>query len=228
MPCSRFAPGFGAVLALLFAPQLALAGPIEWSYSAHIRTTTGLGVLNLGTERLYSNPPTGDAEPMHDDYVFTAPVGDRTVSGRFPEYEGQPNDSIRLLSVGGGWRVDPVASAPASDPTFLVTFTLTDLASGQSGTIEYVGRAGVATDGNYPPLVLFSADMTPETTELKLGRNRYRVTAIGGLPDEIEEPAVVGVSVAATADTPEPGTLALGGVGFALTGLLRVRRRLPR
>jgi hypothetical protein len=211
---------------LLLGPPLATAGPIEWSYSAHVRTTTDLGLLNLGSERLWSDPSgNGTGELIPGDYVFTAPLGDRTMTGRFPAYPGQPNQPIRLLSVGQGWQTHLAESAPASDPTFLVTFTLTDLASGQSGTIEYVGRGGVATDGLYPPRVLFSGSMGPNETTLVLGRNRYWVRAIGGLPEELEDPASVGVLVEATANTPEPATLALGGIGFALLGLRRIRRR---
>ena len=215
-----------AALALAIAPNLATAGPIGWSYTAHVRTTTGLGVLNMGTHSLYHfpSPTSTGGDPVYGDYVISAPLPERRMSDSFRVQPGQVIDEIRLFGVGHGYSVDPVATAPASDAGFLLSFTLTDQASGQSGTIEFRGSVGASTNDQYTPQVLFSGGMGPDVTELQLGGNRYRVTAIGGMPDEIQEPARMGVNVMATANTPEPATLAMAGLGLAAVGLSRLRR----
>ncbi len=215
-----------ATLTALLLAGPAAAGPIEWDYTAHVRTSTGLGVLNLGTFRLLSDPSgNGTAEPVAGDYTITAPLPEATVSGTYPAYPGQPNDEVRLFSVGDGWRVYPAEAAPVSDPRFHLTFVLTDRASGQSGTVEFDGTAGVSTGNEFPPSVLFSASMGPPVTDLRLGGNLYRVTVVGGMPVDIEAPAVVGVKVEAGPAAPEPGSLALAGLGLGAAGLVRPFRR---
>jgi hypothetical protein len=215
-----------AVLALAFLPGFAAAGPIGWSYTVEYRTATGLGVLNLGTTQVgfdRSDDPAGKV--VFKDYTITAPLPAGTASVSYPLYEGQPNDRILLFSVGQGYSASPKATAPASDLNFVVTVNLTDLASGQSGAVEFTGRAGVAASGYFPPMVLFDTTVDGGPVELTLGGNRYRVTPIGGLPDEYEEPARVGMWIDVTATTPEPGTLVLVGIGLGAAGLARARRR---
>ena len=225
-------PSLGAVVALFVAAPLATAQPMTppgspsgWSYSAHVRTSIGSGVLDLGTHRLGTDPSgNGTVDPVFGDYLITAPLPEATLTGTYPA--GTGNDPIRLFSVGQGYSVIPVeeASAAPRDSRFLLSFTLTDLASGRSGTLEFTGRVGVATSGEYPTRVLFSADLSPTIEQLTLGENRYRVTALGGLPDEIDEPASIGVRVETLATTPEPGTLALAGMGLGVVGVRRWRR----
>src|SRR5438552_15175389 len=114
---------FLATLTAFLLAGPADAGPIGWDYTAHVRTANGLGVLGLGTHRLLSDPSgKGTAEPVPGDYTVTAPLPEATVAGTYPVYPGQPNDEIRLLSVGDGWRVYPADAAPASDPRFHITF----------------------------------------------------------------------------------------------------------
>lgn len=217
---------FTLCIAFLAFPNLASAEPLpsEWSYTAHIRTSTGLGVLDLGTYSLW-NDPTGLGSGELGNYKITTPLSEANLSGSYQAYPGQSNGAIRLGYVGYPFSVDPVESAPAADPTFLLTFTLTDTASGESATLEFTGNAGAATDGQFPPLILFSADLYPmDAVEVTLGKNRYRVKGLGGLPDEIEEAAQFGVRVDATALTPEPATLVMAGFGIGAIGLIRARR----
>jgi len=60
----------------------------------------------------------------------------------------------------------------------------------RGGTIEFDGTASVSTGNEYPPSVLFTASMGPPVTDLWLGGNLYRVTVVGGMPVDIEAPAV--------------------------------------
>ena len=73
---------------------------------------------------------------------------------------------------------------------------------------------------------LFPVALSPGVHELTLGNNRYQVMTVGGMPDEIGEPAIMGVTVFATANTPEPATLAMAGLGLAAVGLSRLRHGL--
>jgi hypothetical protein len=217
----------GVVCGMLAVTTAASAGPIEWGYTAHVQTETGIGVLNMGTYRLGYDPSgRGTVEPVYGDYTITAPLAGTTRSGTYRDaVHGQFNDTIELASVGYGYSVNPAAVVPPSDPTFLLTFTLTDLASGESGMIRLTGRAGASTTDMYPTPVLFWAGLTPHEAELRLGKNLYHITAVDGLPEEMGEPANVGLRITATSSTPEPASLALAGFGLASAAGLRLRRR---
>jgi hypothetical protein len=221
---------FTTTLALLCSAPLVSAGPINWSYTATVRTETGTGNLYIGEANLQSLPP-GDPNgiPFGGEYVFYTPLAEFTVSG-----SGIDTDSFApfFLPRGDGGR--PVVHTitrdfdPPMDDKFLVTFTLKDEASGQTGTIDYAGTVRAAEgSGMYPGIFLFNLDMGPQRTELILGENKYAVESFGGLPDEIDEPAGARMRItpsAATVQTPEPTTLALAGLGLAAVGLTRRRR----
>ena len=76
------------------------------------------------------------------------------------------------------------------------------------------------------PAVVFNAFFNDPTRSLTLGRSRYEVTAVGGTTGEKDYPAMMGVEVMATANTPEPATLAMAGLGLAVVGLSRLRRSI--
>lgn len=212
-------------LGFLSMPGLASAEPlpIEWSYTAHMRTSTGLGVLDFGTHSLWSDPTGSGGGGEFNNYKITSPFPEMNLSGS-SSVSGEP---IHLGYIGYPYSVDPVESAPAADPGFLLTFTLTDTASGQSATLEFGGSGGASTSNEFPPSVLFVSAMGPQALEVQLGQNRYRVTSFGGVPDELGEPAQFGVRVEATALTPEPATFAMAGFGIAAIGLIRARRVKP-
>jgi hypothetical protein len=217
--------------ALLVAAPVASAGPIEWDYSAHVRTRTGTGVLNLGTFNLGVDPSgNGSAEPVFSDYTYLADFPERTLTGDFRSLTGGTND-FRLFTVPEfpAYPRAEIAPTGPTDSSFLVSLTLTDRASGQSGTVELEGSASVIAGPELNSPKLFSLTLGPATTELVLGGNGYRVRGIGGLPDELEEPASayigVDVTAAAAVQTPEPATLALAAVGLAAVGVRRGRKR---
>lgn len=213
--------------ALFAGISTASAGPIEWSYSAHVRTSAGTGVLKIGSYQLLYDPSgNGTSEPISGNYTLTVPFAERTIAGTSADATGVNSDTIAPFSVGHGYSLVPTANAPPSDTTFLVDLTITDSASGQSGTVSLTGSAGASTWETFPTPALFSLSMNPDQSDLVLGSNRYRVAALGGLPDELDEPAAASFRITATADTPEPGTLLLAAVGLSGVGFGWVRRRV--
>ena len=133
--------------ALTLAPSLATAGPIGWSYT--VRTTNGLGVLNMGTwQRQLFVDSSGNAtfQPVSYGYFITAPLPESRVSGESSLNSWPPSRAEQLFYagfVGSGYSIDPVATAPASDAAFRLSFTLTDKSSGQAATIDFDGHVGL-------------------------------------------------------------------------------------
>lgn len=210
-----------ALFALLLVPQLVSAGPIEWTYSARLRTAGGTELLDLGTVTLgHYSEGMGHGEWITDEYTLTLPQPEQTATGT-----GTGRQVFPIFSFGSGLRVHPVAEAPAADREFLLDFTLTDTASGASGTIAYTGTAGASVLNERDNLrPLFSAGVDQESAELMLGGRRYRITTERSLPGDIEESAQLWFTVDAVQETPEPGTLLLAAVGLGAVGVRRMRK----
>lgn len=103
------------------------------------------------------------------------------------------------------------------------TVTITDETSGASGTAwlytDYRWQYEIRPDGSLDPLYEGqTGGPWPQKTKLVLGGNTFMVGGPGG-------DFLVEVTPNPVAATPEPGTLALAGLGLATGGLVRVRRR---
>lgn len=198
-----FRPLLLSLLLPLFS-QAASAGPIEWSYK---------------TEVVYAQ----DYGPRFT--VALAPDGTVTATPGEADY-------VQLFTSTGVARPDPGDYLVRYD--FDVRVTLTDVASGESAALTFAG--------NYASMWMYQPD-TPadqwrweweastfgdawDTREVVLGANRYSVRAYGGGSGQFPfgEMGVQAAPLPVSA-TPEPGTLALAGIG--LTGAI-VRGRFVR
>jgi hypothetical protein len=135
---------------------------------------------------------------------------------------------------GGGFRVN---SAPTSNThftgTFLDTFTITDVASSQTGSITFDVNLGVTANSTQVIPGSTSVSISPAVSSITLGGNTFYVKFDNN--DEVTPPgsnlfgsySLQVQTLAPVGSVPEPGTVAmLVGLGISGTGLfLRNRRR---
>jgi hypothetical protein len=150
-----------------------------------------------------------------------------------------PNYYTVLSSVTmSGWATATPSPSGYSSALFNVVVNLTDLTSGQSGTMAFHGVAWTnwakQIDGD---LALTGAGIEAATsgaTSLILGTNRYIVTMgyVSAYPYEIANPSQavplnLNVQMSLTpVEAPEPGSIVLFAVGLSFSGFLfRARRR---
>jgi hypothetical protein len=208
-----------AALAILLAPQLVTAGPIGWGYSADITAGNNGQWVSFGVEYQNTrNPATG--EESSTPYQLLANIarvnwGPRSGSGTVRVGSFGPAD-IQPYPMDDPW-------ALARPGVFTLQFDLTDSASGQTRSLSYgvMGMShGYFTTGT--GVVSLIPDERSDT--FVLGGNRYTVRPVAR---ESESAAYLDldVEVGPAVANPEPGTLALAGLGLAAVGLVRVRRR---
>jgi hypothetical protein len=192
-----------AVLALLAAPQLAAAGPIEWSIRGAPDVDPPASLVFLGVYDAYGL----DGKPTPYYALAGLPEG----------MSGVGQDTMTGVRVG-------VLSKQAyqlfyipppgilTDNPFTWKVSVTDTASGETGVVSFPITATLAR-GN--------ADLTNSEVFLsgsgegafRLGRNEFAVRAWTS-ESETGLWVVANVGVAPAAATPEPGTLALAGLGL--------------
>jgi hypothetical protein len=233
---SRWAPGCGAVLALLLAPSLAPAEPIGWSYTVKLEGDDGGPYAHFGTATHYWYiPPTFPGEQGQEgqtDYqmianvrasseghLFGSAVGLAYVDGAGLYITSLGVGDVRAYDLGDEW-------ASGVSPTFWFRVRVTDDASAESRDLSYRasgGASGYFLTGHGAT----SVHIEDRTDTFTLGENRYTVRP-RVRSSESAEHVELDVEVGPAAATPEPGTLALAGVGLApLMGAFarRFRRR---
>lgn len=185
-----------------------LAGPIAWNYSTTISSTSDPSINQswvrdggsgaggswlLWVDYASQQQPTGESGS-----ASSIPLG-----AGFPRFHNAATDSPKTL-----------------DPNFRVTVALTDVASGQSGSVSFTGFF-TAPDNALDLIDPVSIHYTsPVERSIALGGNRYDVTF--RIPPNLGETFVADVGVSAT---PEPTTLCLVGAGVcAMFGLRRGTR----
>jgi hypothetical protein len=190
-----------ALALVLSAAGTASAGPIEWGYLAYIGPGGGEGRLRLGT--------------------IAGPGGDQEVAaslrGEDLEAPGFGSQRIRIASL---LDMDVTTDGPGPlyphRDQFTSDLTITDFASGESGQVSIFGTGKYFGDDllldRRVMLELLGGD--DGRRELTLGGNRYGIaySVVQGADDRI---STLVADVTVTSATPEPGTLALAGVGFA-------------
>lgn len=193
------------VVAVLLLAASAQAGPITWSYSSAFETVGGKwDPTNVITT----------LQNIHGQYV-----------SELLDANGGPKTGWQTVTVGtirpsysnGG---DPRADIPSS---YKFTLSLTDAASGETGTVVYTGGAGENADWvGEPPFQTpinrhaFVIGLQPESDEaLTLGGNEYRVTLTARSHADGNAYLDASVEVGETHETPEPGTLVLCGLALA-------------
>ncbi|WP_439620793.1 PEP-CTERM sorting domain-containing protein [Gemmata sp.] len=191
------------VVALVLAPRAASAGPIEWGYTADV---------------VY-------AQDYGSKFTVTLAPGD-TVSAEYGDTSYAP-----LFSSTGTSRPGP--GSYETSYSFDITVRLTDAASGQSAVLAFGGW--------YSAMWSYQADTDEldwdyeqsgfgdfwDGREVVLGTTRYVVRAYGGGSGQFPNGELaVRAELVPTTAAPEPGTLALAGIGLG-AALLRARRLKP-
>jgi hypothetical protein len=228
MSRSLRAPAVGAVLALLFVPQLASAGPIlGWGYAVKVAAEDGGPFAHFGIDtKDWFIPPSPSGDPSQEgktDYQMIAHIG-ASLSGQMTgSAVGQ--DVIHISSVGPA-ELTPYAMddawAAGVPRGFRITIRITDDSSSAFQDLSY------AAHGSSLGFFLTGTGVTNVTVEERtdtftLGGNEYTVhPSVRG--SESAEHIELSVEVKPVpAATPEPGTLALAGIG--LTAVVGLRRR---
>jgi hypothetical protein len=201
-----------ATLALLALPQFAAAGPIEWGYLASFDPDGG-GRLGLGRTVV---GPDGVLEIV------------ASLRGEDLEAPGFGSQRIRIGSL---LDIDVTTDDGFQMPSrqqFVSDLTITDFASGESGKVTVFGTGKyLGDDLLLDRRVMLELGAGSDRRELTLGGNRYDIaySIVQGEDDRIST-LVADVTVSPTAATPEPGTLALAGLGLCGLGLVRRLRRV--
>ncbi|QEL15776.1 PEP-CTERM sorting domain-containing protein [Limnoglobus roseus] len=217
---------FGMALALaVMTVPVASAGPIQWSYQStwapipEPNVTPGLeNIIDTGTtiHSTFASTPAGVAE--HGAWGWQTV----TVGSLVPNADTSP---VNYLA-----------------QRFQFNLSITDTASGQTGTVSLTGSAnetlGFAQrrspwgDLEDDPRFVNSRHLTSivlsELSEasLNLGGNEYRVEIVPEYgPDGVGRLDAV-VTVGDVNLTPEPSTLASVGLGLLTVAGVRVRRRI--
>jgi hypothetical protein len=179
-------------VALLALTQPAAGGPIGWGYHAEVTYAQD-----------YGSKFTVTLEP--DGTVTTLP-GEQSL--------------VRLFSSNGDPELGPGQTHVYYG--FTVDVTITDHASGESGTRTFTGGYLKLWGGEGgAAMIISSFGGDPDGEALELGGNRYTVRA-SSLGQWTFPTGEMVVQVDPTAATPEPGTLALAALGL---GVVVVRRR---
>jgi hypothetical protein len=184
---------------------------------------------------------SADPTPISFGYDFTTPQAVTGDAGNF--------GSVAFATTNGGTATGPsatltaasltaVSSAPNNNPdtfsgeTYNVTLALTDVASGKSGSLTFVGKLFGTLTGTSTNI---TTNFAAPTQTLTLGKDLYTVTVGPLVPpsqatttvigDLMATVAVQGGVVTQTQQSPEPSSLVLAGLGLAAAF---GRRRLGR
>ncbi|WP_439620791.1 PEP-CTERM sorting domain-containing protein [Gemmata sp.] len=190
------------VVALVLAPRAASAGPIEWGYTADV---------------VY-------AQDYGSKFTVTLAPGDTV----FAEYGDTSH--IPLFTSEGKPRPEP--GSYEAEYLFDINVRLTDAASGQSAVLTFAGgysSVWMYQPGDDPNIWRWEYESSMfgdfwDGREVVLGTTRYVVRAYGGGSGMFPFGDMdVRAELVPTSGVPEPGTLALAGIGLG-AALLRARR----
>lgn len=211
---------------LIVGTAIANAGPLPWSYSATFKPANGADGISLGQETLWEYDPVAQSEKGTTYNVLSnvTKTGFSKSSFETPVITPQnPNNSVSLFDFGyGQWTTKEQLP---TDQTFAMNKFVLDYAfadgdsQGQTyhGSVEgTISASGIFTSGtgNY----WIGLD---HTDTVQLGNKRAKVRFWGS---NNESHSVILMDVTEVAETPEPATMALGGIGLAVVGLRRARR----
>jgi hypothetical protein len=195
---------FAALALLLLAGARANADFIEWSYNWDRNPVSVLSDSGNGSVA-FTNEPLKNATGSSD-----------TVATNLKASSLAPASAPDTLNNTGA---------------YTLTLTLTDTASGATGSLTFKGKLGGTFSADSANIT--NTFLSPTTQTLFLGNNSYTV-AIGpysppGPPDSINFGSIaahVEVSSIVTAGAaPEPSTLLMGLFGLSGAGLFSWRKR---
>jgi hypothetical protein len=191
-----------ALTACLFAAGPARAGNIKWNYNWEPLSPT---LLSTNTQSSIN---------LSDD----------------PLVKAENNTDVVATNLTTFSKADPHNPDMFSNAAYALKMTITDLASGLTGSLTFTGHL----DGTLSSLSAgITNTFTGQTTQsIQIGGNVYTVTMNSytqpGPPNAGNKGSIAGTATVAPANTstsPEPGTLLLTFVGVSGCGLAAWRRR---
>jgi hypothetical protein len=200
------------LVALAVTPRVVHAGPIAY------RITPGPVVVDPGHRHLSQRLQLLFDSPREFSFEDTASPFPAVPLYRLDPAPVTPPDSLdRVRLMDGQNQAIDLAS-------FRLSLEFTDLASGQSSTINYVGTVGSNWIQNRQGKWILLEDyavVNQSSVPLTLGGNSYTTSLLQRSPRESDL-----VVALAPSPTPEPGTLALAGTGLLIAvGVIRRRKR---
>jgi hypothetical protein len=204
MRTSPLAPVGAALIVCLWSGAAAHADPISWTYD-------------------WSRAPSKVLSDNGQSWIALTDESPKSVVG----------DSAIVAT-----NLDTFSTAPRNNPDtftdkqYALNLHLLDQASGQDGTLHFAGRLDGTLSANSANIANTFLGQTTQT--IVLGSNLYTVVlnsyAAPGPPGAVNHGAIsalamVTVNPVTVATLPEPGSLALAGLGAAGLGLATWRRR---
>lgn len=205
----------------------ASAGPIPWMYSATIRPADGADGIFLGHETFWEYDPVAQSEKGTTYNVLSnvTKTGYSTSGTETPVITSQtPNNSVSLFDFGyGAWTT--TLQLPADQTFAMNKFTLDyAFADGDSQSETYHG----SVEGSISASGIFTSGTgnfwigLNHTDTVQLGNRKAKVRFWGS---NNESHSTIFMDVTDVVETPEPGTLALAGIGLAGLAGFKLRRK---
>jgi hypothetical protein len=203
-----------AAVGLLLAATPAPAAEVPWTYTTTISAGNSGLIMDLG----HLDLPDATTGVILRHYYY-AQLSHPNPTGGF---DGPA--TWRVVGFGLGDVSDSLVPRHGLDATndMQITVSIRDAASGQEGGITTYSFVGISFDNNTGSLYPYiGANLDPHP--LVLGDNRY---IVGFNYDQNGQEAwfTASVKVQPASQTPEPGTLALAGIGMGAFGLAARRR----
>jgi len=197
-----------AVLITVLTAAASPAGPLDWTYTATFKSVSDTQTILLGNETWWEYDPSSHSE-KGTNYNLLLDVGDGwTRTGTVTPGKTETPFGFSY----GDWRLSQtLPSEPFSNGQFEVTVAFTD-AVGHTGStgpqFGYIHAAGLTTGtGN------FTIGLSGYQ-EVTVGGRRARVGFAASESESVNRVAFE-VTELSPSETPEPGTLMLGGIALA-------------
>lgn len=203
--------------ALLFSASVASAGPIPWTYSVWLKPPGGSDGILYGTET--GNGPFGLTQ-----YYVLSKFGAAGITTTGAETQTGTTDLFGFSN--GNWNL--ATSLPSGATPSNGTFSLQYLF-----TSSPVNSSTESVSGSFTGTISTSGVFTSGTGNFTLGLDGETEVLLGGQKAlvrfgtrESESHSAITMQVTPVAvETPEPGTLILGGIGLASLMGLKFRGR---